>query len=147
MFQRAEQIFHEARERPAGETRDAYLDGACGGDGALRIKVQALLIADAEAGSFLSTVELGTEVPDAIDRLLGPAPPGATSEQLGDVIDQYRLVAPIGEGGFGSVWMAEQRAPVKRRVALKIVKLGMDTRQVIARFETERQALAVMDHP
>jgi serine/threonine protein kinase len=65
----------------------------------------------------------------------------------GDVVDRYTLLTPIGEGGFGAVWMAEQREPVKRQVALKIIKLGMDTRQVIARFEAERQALAMMDHP
>src|SRR2546421_11299929 len=63
------------------------------------------------------------------------------------MIGRYKLLQPIGEGGLGSVWMAEQPEPVKRRVALKIIKLGMDTRQVIARFEAERQALAVMDHP
>jgi serine/threonine protein kinase len=68
-------------------------------------------------------------------------------EQAGAQIGRYKLLQPIGEGGFGSVWMAEQREPVKRRVALKIIKLGMDTKQVIARFEAERQALAMMDHP
>jgi eukaryotic-like serine/threonine-protein kinase len=69
------------------------------------------------------------------------------AEQPGQVIDRYKLLQPIGEGGFGTVWMAEQREPVKRRVAVKVIKLGMDTKQVIARFEAERQALAMMDHP
>ncbi|MEM1183743.1 MAG: serine/threonine-protein kinase [Planctomycetota bacterium] len=69
------------------------------------------------------------------------------SESPGEQIDRYKLLQPIGEGGFGTVWMAEQKEPVKRRVALKIIKLGMDTKQVIARFEAERQALAMMDHP
>src|ERR1043165_3237084 len=80
----------------------------------------------------------------------GPEPPpgNAPSREVeGQVIGRYRLLQPIGEGGFGTVWMAEQREPVKRRVALKIIKLGMDTKQVIARFEAERQALAMMDHP
>src|SRR5204862_1607151 len=68
-------------------------------------------------------------------------------EQPGAQIGRYRLLERIGEGGMGTIWMAEQREPVRRRVALKIIKLGMDTKQVIARFEAERQALALMDHP
>src|SRR5262245_36243270 len=72
---------------------------------------------------------------------------GHDIEQPGQMIGRYKLIEPIGEGGFGSVWMAEQREPVVRKVALKIIKLGMDTRQVIARFEAERQALALTDHP
>src|SRR5690349_10302142 len=75
-----------------------------------------------------------------------PADGAVTGEQAGDVIDRYKLLEQIGEGGMGAVWMAEQREPVKRRVALKIIKLGMDTRQIVARFEAERQALALMDH-
>src|SRR5882672_4888386 len=73
--------------------------------------------------------------------------PTGRAEQPGQIIGRYKLLQQIGEGGFGSVWMAEQKEPVKRRVALKIIKLGMDTKQVIARFEAERQALAMMDHP
>ncbi len=76
-----------------------------------------------------------------------PRRPPPPSEQAGRQIGRYKLLEQIGEGGFGTVWMAEQREPVKRRVALKIIKLGMDTKQVIARFEAERQALAMMDHP
>jgi serine/threonine protein kinase len=71
----------------------------------------------------------------------------ATSEQPGERIGHYKLLQQIGEGGFGIVWMAEQEQPVRRRVALKIIKIGMDTKEVIARFEQERQALAMMDHP
>jgi serine/threonine protein kinase len=71
----------------------------------------------------------------------------STTEHIGTMVGRYKLLEQIGEGGFGSVWAAEQREPVKRRVALKIIKLGMDTKQVIARFEVERQALAMMDHP
>src|SRR5688572_33350547 len=74
----------------------------------------------------------------------GAATPG---EQSGAQIGRYKLLEKIGEGGMGTIWMAEQREPVRRRVALKIIKLGMDTKQVIARFEAERQALALMDHP
>jgi serine/threonine protein kinase len=81
----------------------------------------------------------------AVERSGEPAAP--TSDAATPMIGRYKLLEKIGEGGFGEVWMAEQREPVKRRVALKIIKLGMDTRQVIARFEAERQALALMDHP
>src|SRR6188768_1864384 len=74
-------------------------------------------------------------------------PPPHASEQPGASIGRYKLLEKIGEGGMGTIWLAEQREPVKRRVALKIIKLGMDTKQVIARFDAERQALALMDHP
>ncbi|MBL8803625.1 MAG: tetratricopeptide repeat protein [Planctomycetes bacterium] len=132
MTRSAADIFHGARELPADQ-REAYLTGACGKDVALRSKVEALLKADAEAGSFLGS--------PAADE-------GAHSqEQAGAQIGRYKLLEQIGEGGMGTIWMAEQREPVKRRVALKIIKLGMDTKQVIARFEAERQALAMMDHP
>jgi tetratricopeptide (TPR) repeat protein/tRNA A-37 threonylcarbamoyl transferase component Bud32 len=133
MTRSAADIFHGARELPAS-ARATYLDGACGKDVALRAKVEALLKADAEAGSFLGS----------------PAEEQAAhtaQEQAGAQIGRYKLLEQIGEGGMGTIWMAEQREPVKRRVALKIIKLGMDTRQVIARFEAERQALAMMDHP
>lgn len=85
--------------------------------------------------------------PQAADAATVMAPAAGSREQSGRQIGRYKLLEMIGEGGFGSVWMAEQREPVRRRVALKIIKLGMDTKQVIARFEAERQALAMMDHP
>ncbi len=110
--------------------RLAYLAEACGGDAALRVEVEELLRAD-EAQGFLS----------------GPALAPVPAEQEGERIGRYKLLQEIGEGGFGTVWMAEQMEPVTRRVALKIIKLGMDTREVAARFEAERQALAMMDHP
>jgi serine/threonine protein kinase/WD40 repeat protein len=147
----AEQIFHAAREKSDPARRAGYLEGACGRDVALRAKVDALLKADAEAGSFLKSSEPAALDPNAANsqtaRLAPSRAPVAPSEQAGEMIGRYKLLQPIGEGGFGSVWMAEQREPVKRRVALKIIKLGMDTKQVIARFEAERQALAMMEHP
>ena len=127
---RIDELFHACRALASAAERKAFLDGACAGDADRRARLEALLAADAAAasGTFLE----------------GARPSGAAS---GAVIGRYKLLEPLGEGGFGEVWMAEQREPVKRRVALKIIKLGMDTRQVIARFEAERQALALMDHP
>jgi len=127
----AAEIFHEAREM-APERRAGYLVGACGKDLALRATVEALLKADAELGRFMASPSV--DVP-------------SSQEQAGAQVGRYKLLEQIGEGGMGTIWMAEQREPVKRRVALKIIKLGMDTKQVIARFEAERQALALMDHP
>src|SRR5262245_15272326 len=123
--------------------RRAYLDEACGGDRALRQRVEALLLAFERAGSFLQ------QPPDAGGTSDEPTggPPGNNSEGVGTVIGPYKLLEPIGEGGFGVVYMAEQTRPVRRKVALKILKPGMDSRQIVARFEAERQALALMDHP
>ena len=112
--------------------RRAFLDRACGGDAGLRSRVEILLAGGAEEAR-----------PAAGDE---PSPP-PSDELPGARVGRYRLVERIGEGGFGTVWMAEQTEPVTRRVALKILKLGMDTRQVVARFERERQALALMEHP
>jgi WD40 repeat protein/serine/threonine protein kinase len=125
------ELFNEARARSSPEAREAYLADACGGDVALRRQVEALLKADTQAGNFLK--------PPSDD------PPDC--EGPGTVIGHYKLLQRIGEGGFGVVYMAEQLEPMRRKVALKIIKLGMDTREVIARFEAERQALAMMDHP
>ena len=140
----ADEIFHAARAIGSPEKRLGYLDGACGNDSDLRSKVDALLAADADAGTFLAPAgDPDATIPNARPNRVDS---GAT-ERAGQVIGRYKLLQQIGEGGFGSVWMAEQREPVVRKVALKIIKLGMDTRQVIARFEAERQALALMDHP
>jgi tetratricopeptide (TPR) repeat protein len=119
------------------ENRAAYLDEVCGGDAELRQRVEQFLSAQAELGSFLE--------PRAAP-LVGTVDEPVT-ESPGTVIGAYKLLEPIGEGGFGVVFMAEQQRPVRRKVALKILKPGMDTRQVVARFEAERQALALMDHP
>jgi serine/threonine protein kinase/tetratricopeptide (TPR) repeat protein len=127
---RIETIFHASRDRAAGAERQAYLDGACGGDAELRSRADALLAADESASDFME----------------GPAVE-AQREGPGASIGPYKLLQEIGEGGMGVVYMAEQLKPVARKVALKVIKLGMDTKQVIARFEAERQALAMMDHP
>ncbi len=121
--------------------RAAYLDQACAGDAALRRRVEDLLHAHEQAESFLETPSAGLDFKRTV-RVDIPL-----TEKPGDRIGRYKLLQQIGEGGCGIVYMAEQEEPVRRRVALKIIKLGMDTKQVIARFEAERQALALMDHP
>jgi len=140
MTPRAEAIAEEARQRAAGPERDSFLAEACGADAALRAKVEALLETDAAE-------QLDSAPAKAATIRIATAAMGAAPEGPGQVIGRYKLLQLLGEGGFGSVFMAEQEKPVQRKVALKIIKLGMDTRQVIARFEAERQALALMDHP
>jgi serine/threonine protein kinase len=135
-------VFAEAFQCATPDARAAYLDGACGTDAALRQRVEALLRAAENAGDFLEQPPTGLSG-DADSTL----PASELSEQPGDRIGRYKLLEQIGEGGCGTVYMAEQEEPVRRRVALKVIKLGMDTKQVIARFEAERQALALMDHP
>jgi serine/threonine protein kinase len=130
-------IFGKALELRSAAERAAYLEQACQGDSRLRAEVESLLQARQEAGGFLAGPE---SVPVAtLDEPIGESP--------GTVIGPYKLQERIGEGGFGVVFLAEQKQPVRRRVALKVLKPGMDTRQVVARFEAERQALAIMDHP
>jgi eukaryotic-like serine/threonine-protein kinase len=133
----AKSIFLAAADRPAGAPRQAYLTEACGPDATLRREVDDLLAHFERIGSFL-------EQPAAAGPTID-APP--TTQTPGTVIGPYKLLEQIGEGGFGVVFMAEQQRPVRRRVALKVLKPGMDTGQVVARFEAERQALALMDHP
>jgi WD40 repeat protein/serine/threonine protein kinase len=141
-------IFNAALELPASQ-RGAYLQEACADDPALRLRLEALLRDHEAAGAFLETPPPGAgglpieaEVPGLAIRI--PVPP---SEKAGDRIGRYKLLQQIGEGGCGVVYMAEQEEPVRRKVALKVIKLGMDTKSVIARFEAERQAVALMDHP
>src|SRR5262245_23700802 len=135
-----EAIFHAARNIEAPEVRAAYLAQVCGEDDGLRREVEVMLSAyDRERGFLESSPFDHDEVATAA---WPPSP-----EAPGTVIGPYRLLEQIGEGGFGVVYMAEQSTPVRRKVALKILKPGMDTRQVVARFEAERQALALMDHP
>jgi serine/threonine protein kinase len=130
-------IFSEALEKQADNERSAYLAEVCRSDANLREKVEKLLRAHSKAGDFLDAplfnAESGLDVP--------------LTEVPGTIIGRYKLLEMIGEGGMAVVYMAEQTEPIRRKVALKIIKLGMDTKTVIARFEAERQALAMMDHP
>ncbi|MGA2259588.1 MAG: serine/threonine-protein kinase [Thermoguttaceae bacterium] len=132
-----ESIFAEAIEKNTPEERTAFLEEACAGNSELRKNVQSLLDAYDE-GQFLESPARG------LAATIAPAP---IAERPGQTIGCYKLLEEIGDGGMGAVYMAEQREPVRRKVALKIIKPGMDTREVIARFEAERQALALMDHP
>src|SRR3989441_4649354 len=146
-------IFVEALEIQDAQQRAAYLSQACGQDLALRREVEELIQAEGAAGKFLPDQPASKAARAAIvgaSEALGlrPAPPNVTvTEMPGDRIGRYKLLQKIGEGGCGIVYMAEQEEPVRRRVALKVIKLGMDTKSVVARFEAERQAVALMDHP
>jgi serine/threonine protein kinase len=156
----AEAIFFAALEKGTPEERAAYLDAACGNDSNLRRRVERLLAAHPQVGSFLEQpvqAERGPHEAATISpvekRRTGAGLPETTSyhgpsEGIGSVIcGRYKLLETLGQGGMGAVFMAQQTEPVKRLVALKLIKLGMDSRQVLARFEAERQALALMDHP
>jgi serine/threonine protein kinase len=131
-------IFERALELAAGAEREAYLKDACVNRAGVLQQVQALLKADVEAGDFLAVPAFDDQITSSFEPI---------GEKPGTVIGRYKLLEQIGEGGFGVVFMAEQERPLRRRVAVKVIKPGMDTRQVIARFEAERQALALMDHP
>ncbi len=139
---REEQIFIAALRFVTREERVAYLEGACVGDAALLQRVEARLLAHAQTGDSPGPDVTVKSAPSTDLPLVEPL-----TEKPGDRIGRYKLLQQIGEGGCGVVYMAEQEEPVRRRVALKVIKLGMDTKQVIARFEAERQALALMDHP
>jgi tetratricopeptide (TPR) repeat protein len=135
--QSIDRIYWDAAQIASFEERQAYLDGACGGNTRIRHKVEKLLEVRSQAENYLESP---------------PSPLVATiddpiAERPGTVIGPYKLMEQIGEGGMGLVFVAEQQQPVRRKVALKVIKPGMDTRQVVARFEAERQALALMDHP
>jgi non-specific serine/threonine protein kinase/serine/threonine-protein kinase len=125
-------IFEAAIEKGSPEERAAYLNQACASSSGLRQGVEALLAAHERLGD----IPLSATVDEP-----------AVTERSGTLIGPYKLLEQIGEGGFGVVFMAEQTQPLRRKVALKVLKPGMDTRQVVARFEAERQALAIMDHP
>ena len=132
------EIFNAAAALPRHQ-REAYLDEVCGSDKNRRAEIESLLRSDDVQDSFLEHPAV-----DDLDRT-GKYQP--ISESSGSRVGPYRLMEQIGEGGFGLVFVAEQQKPVRRKVALKIIKPGMDTREVVARFEAERQALALMDHP
>lgn len=133
MAKTARELFLEACEIAAGEARESYLNRECGDDQDLRRQVEALLVADQRPLDFIQRLDEG-ESPHVHSSLL-------------QSVDRYLLIHPIGEGGMGTVWLAEQQQPVRRNVALKLIKAGMDSQSVIERFESERQALAIMDHP
>ena len=133
-----EQIYHDARAIGSPEERAVFLERTCQGDDELRAKVEELLAADDQMGSFMEE-NAAAAVDFTID--------DPVRERPGSQIGRYKLLEEIGEGGFGLVFIAQQHEPIERRVALKVIKPGMDTREVIARFEAERQALALMDHP
>jgi eukaryotic-like serine/threonine-protein kinase len=139
-----ETVFETALEIRDAAARAVFLAGVCAGDSRRRAKMEKLIAAHEKAEAFFTDCQpamAGTKDP-------GPAEEaGSITEEPGMVIGHYKLLQVIGEGGCGVVYMAEQQKPVRRRVALKIIKLGMDTKSVIARFEAERQALAMMEHP
>ncbi len=136
-----EEIFHGALERSSAAQREEFLAIACGGNEDLRRQVQGLLRAHGGTDGFLEAPLVQAPDPQAAED------PSALETGPGTRIGPYKLLQEIGEGGMGVVYMAEQEEPVRRKVALKVIKLGMDTKQVIARFEAERQALAMMEHP
>ena len=133
-----ETIYNAALKKASEAERSTYLDAVCGDDHILRDRIETLLKAHQQAGSFLEV-----PVPDVNVTIDG----SAKIEGIGTKIGRYELLSLIGEGGMGLVYLAQQKKPVKRRVALKVIKPGMDSKQVIARFEAERQALALLDHP
>jgi len=134
--QNEEEIFEQARRQMSGQERVRFVEHACAGNEPLKRRVLALLGAhEASCGPL-------DALPPGINATLENSP-----ERGGIEIGPYKLLEQIGEGGMGTVWMAQQFEPVKRLVAVKLIKAGMDSRQVIARFEAERQALALMDHP
>ena len=132
-------LFEAALAKFSPAERLAFLDAVCKDNPTLRARLDLLLEGHFGGKAFLTTEPKQVQ--------LESAQPCVQDEGASNFISRYKLLEKIGEGGFGEVWMAEQKEPVKRRVALKIIKLGMDTRQVVARFEAERQALALMDHP
>lgn len=144
-YELEQRLFDEALDHPAGPERDAFIRSACEGDRELEISLLGLLASDQDAAAFFKNGA------DALEELAAASPIGAApsgvNPVIGTSIGPYRVMELIGEGGCGSVFLAEQQYPILRRVALKIIKLGMDTDAVITRFEAERQALAMMDHP
>jgi eukaryotic-like serine/threonine-protein kinase len=142
---KCKEIFLAACDVPT-EQRSAFLDQQCGEDAALRQQVQLLLAADEQARRFMAGATTDAASSQTTARSGSAAGPSASAAALG-WIGRYKLLQVIGEGGFGTVYKAEQEQPMRRLVALKVIKAGMDTRMVIARFDAERQALAMMDHP
>src|SRR5262249_26130876 len=149
---RVQSIFVAAADLPAAHDRAAYLDEACAGDAQLRRRVEALLQAHDNPDSWLpppaARPEGTVDSPPAADSTGTRPPETAGTEQPGTILaGRYKLLEQIGEGGMGAVWMAQQTEPIRRTLAVKLIKAGMDSKQVLTRFEAERQALALMDHP
>jgi WD40 repeat protein/serine/threonine protein kinase len=140
-----EAIFHTASELVDAQARAAFLDKVCAQDAGLRARLEVLLRADQQAVQFFADdpLSLSHRQPSIIKAV----PPDTGDEAVGMTLGRYKLLEKLGEGGCGVVYVAEQTEPMRRRVALKVIKLGMDTKQVVARFEAERQALAMMEHP
>ena len=138
---REELLFQLALTKSSDE-RAEFLERECRNDAALRARIAALLAAHDQPGELLATPTPGVKATIKLEFAEEPA-----DEAVGQTLGRYKLLERVGEGGCGVVYVAEQTEPVRRRVALKVIKLGMDTKQVVARFEAERQALAMMDHP
>jgi len=150
MSEDSDSIYLKARDIADPTERAEFLEDACANLPALRQQIERMLADEGRAEAFFREDDTGTPSPDRTERIpvpLAPPAPPIPPGLEGRTIGRYKVLEKIGEGGFGSVWMAEQTEPVRRKVALKIIKRGMDTLQVIARFEAERQALAMMDHP
>src|SRR5208282_4970053 len=137
---REELLFALALEKPA-DLRPAFLNAVCAGDAALRQRLEAKLATHEQPDKSPPKTEPAVKATIKLDLADGPG------EAVGQKIGRFKILERVGEGGCGVVYVAEQTEPVRRRVALKVIKLGMDTKAVVARFEAERQALAMMDHP
>src|SRR5262245_12966614 len=135
-----ESLFAAALEKPTAAQRRAFLDEACGGDAELRRRLEGLLAAD---GRDRGILDRGRDAADALG-VAPPLPPPAAGQLFAG---RFLLVRKLGEGGMGEVWVADQQEPVRRQVALKVVRPGLCPDRLAGRFETERQALALMDHP
>src|SRR5262249_7057452 len=146
-------LFVAALELPEGQARQTFLERACGGDAELRQRLEVLLRAHDDPASVLNQplAQVAPVDPNATGPAAHATPAagaGAPPQSAGLLLaGRYQLLEAIGEGGMGTVWKAQQIEPVKRPVAVKLIKAGMDSKQVLARFEAERQALALMDHP
>jgi eukaryotic-like serine/threonine-protein kinase len=140
---RVEELFNDARRQPEGLLRRRFLQRACGGDDALRRQVEGLLTSADDAEAFFQdgrSMVAATVAPlQSLAKVTAPDAEAGTDLLAGEWIGRYKLIEKLGEGGCGVVYVAEQEEPVRRRVALKIIRLGMETRGVIARFEAERQ--------
>jgi serine/threonine protein kinase len=146
--ERAEEIFYHAAKAQDFDERAAYVERACAGDAALRRKVEDLLRSQSGGEELFRDGTLAiTLMTEMTHSLSGKTEAVAAAENLQELVGPYKLLQKIGEGGCGVVYMAEQQQPLRRLVALKIIKLGMDTKAVIARFKAEQQVLALMDHP